>query len=208
MLFRSVIPMTTASSLYTVPLILEEHGVGELILGYFKLSARRKPNWGDWEKIIAVENNPKHHLKIALVGKYVELHDAYMSVKEALKHACLNQNAKVEILWVHSVELEENTGWDLLHKADGILVPGGFGDRGIEGKIQATKYARENKIPFLGLCLGMQLMVVEFARYVLNYSQANSTEFSKDTPFPVIDLLPEQRKITDKIGRASCRERV
>jgi len=195
-----VIPMTTASSLYAVPLVLEEHGVGELILDYFKLNARSKPDWRDWEKITAAENNPKHHLKIALVGKYVELHDAYMSVKEALKHACLNQNAKVEILWVHSAKLEENTGWDLVHKADGILAPGGFGDRGIEGKIQAITYARENKIPFLGLCLGMQLMVVEFARYILNYSQANSTEFSKDTPFPVIDLLPEQRKITDKGG--------
>ena len=195
-----VIPMTTASSLYAVPLVLEKHSVGELILDYFKLSARSKPDWRDWEKITAVENNPKYHLKIALVGKYVELHDAYLSVKEALKHACLNQNAKVEILWVHSAKLEENTGWDLVHKADGIIAPGGFGDRGIEGKIQAITYARENKIPFLGLCLGMQLMVVEFARYVLNYSQANSTEFSKDTPFPVIDLLPEQRKITDKGG--------
>lgn len=195
-----VIPMTTASSLYAVPLVLEEHGVGELILDYFKLCARSKPDWRDWEKIIAAENNPKHHLKIALVGKYVELHDAYMSVKEALKHACLNQNAKVEILWVHSVKLEENIGWDLVHKADGIIAPGGFGERGIEGKIQAITYARENKIPFLGLCLGMQLMIVEFARYFLNYSQANSTEFSKDTPFPVIDLLPEQRKITNKGG--------
>jgi len=195
-----VIPMTTASSLYAVPLVLEEHGVGELILDYFKLSARSKPDWRDWEKIIAAENNPKRHLKIALVGKYVELHDAYMSVKEALKHACLNQNAKVEILWVHSVKLEENIGWDLVHQADGIIAPGGFGERGIEGKIQAITYARKNKIPFLGLCLGMQLMVVEFARYFLNYSQANSTEFSKDTPFPVIDLLPEQRKITKKGG--------
>jgi CTP synthase len=195
-----VIPMTTASSLYAVPLVLEEYRVGEIILNYFKLSARSKPDWKDWKKIIESENNPNQHLKIALVGKYVELHDAYMSVKEALKHACLNQKAKVEILWVHSAKLEDNIGWDLVHKADGILVPGGFGDRGIEGKIQAIKYARENKIPFLGLCLGMQLMVVEFARYVLNDSQANSTEFSKDTPFPVIDLLPGQRKITDKGG--------
>jgi CTP synthase len=195
-----VIPMTTASSLYAVPLILEEHRVGELILDYFKLITRSKPDWRDWEKITAVEKNPKHHLKIALVGKYVELHDAYMSVKEALKHACLNQNANVEILWIHSAKLEENTGWDLVHEADGILVPGGFGDRGIEGKIRAITYARENKIPFLGLCLGMQLMVVEFARNILGLAQANSTEFSKDTPFPVIDLLPGQRKITDKGG--------
>ncbi len=195
-----VIPLTTESSLYAVPLVLEENKVGEKILGYFKLIARSTPDWREWIKIIESENNPKHHLKIALVGKYVELHDAYMSVKEALKHACLNQKAKVEILWVHSAKLEENIGWDLVHKADGILVPGGFGDRGIEGKIQAITYARENKIPFLGLCLGMQLMVVEFARYIFNDSQVNSTEFSKDTPFPVIDLLPEQRNITDKGG--------
>ena len=195
-----VIPVITASSLYQVPLILEEYKVGEIILDYFKLSARSIPNWKGWEKIIESEKNPKHYLKIALVGKYVELHDAYISVKEALKHACLNQNAKVEILWVHSAKLEEKIGWDLVQDADGILVPGGFGDRGIEGKIQAITYARENKIPFLGLCLGMQLMVVEFARNILNYSQANSTEFYKDTPFPVIDLLPEQKKISDKGG--------
>ena len=195
-----VIPMTTSSSLYAVPLVLEEFRVGEIILDYFKLHARKKPDWRDWKKIIKSENNPKYYLKIALIGKYVELHDAYMSVKEALKHACLNQKAKVEILWVHSAKLEENIGWDLVRKADGILVPGGFGDRGIEGKIQAITYARENKIPFLGLCLGMQLMVVEFARNILNFTQANSTEFSKDTPFPVIDLLPEQKKITEKGG--------
>ncbi len=195
-----VIPVITASSLYQVPLILEEYKVGEIILDYFKLSARSIPNWKGWEKIIESEKNPKHYLKIALAGKYVELHDAYISVKEALKHACLNQNAKVEILWVHSAKLEEKIGWDLVQDADGILVPGGFGERGIEGKIQAITYARENKIPFLGLCLGMQLMVVEFARNILNYSQANSTEFSKDIPFPVIDLLPEQKKISDKGG--------
>jgi len=195
-----VIPMTTAASLYQVPLDLEKIGVGEIILNYFKLSARNKPDWRDWEKIVVTGNNPQYHLNIALVGKYVELHDAYMSVKEALKHASLNQDAKVEILWVHSAKLEDNIGWDLIHKADGILVPGGFGDRGIEGKIQAIHYARKNKIPFLGLCLGMQLMVVEFSRNVLNYLQANSTEFFKDTPYPVIDLLPAQRKITDKGG--------
>lgn len=195
-----VIPMTTAASLYQVPLDLEKFGVGEIILNYFKLSARNKPDWRDWEKIIVTENNPKYHLNIALVGKYVELHDAYMSVKEALKHASLNQGAKVNILWVHSAKLEENIGWDLIHKADGILVPGGFGDRGIEGKIQAINYARKNKTPFLGLCLGMQLMVVEFSRNVLNYPQANSTEFFKDTPDPVIDLLPGQRNIIDKGG--------
>ena len=195
-----VIPMTTAFSLYSVPLVLEENQVAEKILEYFKLNTRKEPDWNDWKKIIQSENNPKYILKIALVGKYVELHDAYISVKEALNHASLNQKAKVEISWIHSEKLEENTGWDIVHKADGILVPGGFGARGIEGKIQAITYARENKIPFLGLCLGMQLMVVEFARYIFKNPLANSTEFSKSTPLPVIDLLPEQRSITDKGG--------
>ncbi|MCD6356169.1 MAG: CTP synthase [Anaerolineaceae bacterium] len=195
-----VIPMTTAPSLYEVPLILEEYGVGEKILNFFKLTARRNPNWKDWKKIINAEKKPEFHLTIALVGKYVELHDAYISVKEALIHACLSQKAKLKILWIHSAELQAGNGWDLVKGADGILVPGGFGDRGIEGKIQAVTYARENKIPYLGLCLGMQLMVIEFARSILKYQFANSTEFYKETPYPVIDLLPEQRAITDKGG--------
>jgi CTP synthase len=195
-----VIPVVTAQSLYEVPLLLEENGVGEKILKYFKLQQRRKPDWTDWEKITNAEKNPTHHIKIALVGKYVELHDAYMSVKEALKHASLNQNAKVEILWVHSGKLEENIGWDQIQSADGILVPGGFGHRGIEGKIKAITYARKNMIPYLGLCLGMQLMVIEYARSVLNLTEANSTEFIENTPHPIIDLMPDQKKITDKGG--------
>jgi len=195
-----VIPMTTASSLYAVPLVLEDFGVGDKVLHYFKLSARSKPDWKDWEKIIDADMHPKYQVDIALVGKYVELHDAYISVKEALVHACLNHNAKVNIIWVHSAQLEEGIGWEKVEEADGIVVPGGFGDRGIEGKIQAITYARKNKVPFLGLCLGMQLMVVEFARFILNNESANSTEFLKNTPLPVIDLLPEQRNITDKGG--------
>jgi CTP synthase len=195
-----VIPVVTAQSLYEVPLMLEEHRVGEKILKYFDLKQRRKPDWSDWEKITNAEKDPTHHIKIALVGKYVELHDAYMSVKEALKHASLNQSAKVEILWVHSGKLEENIGWDQIQSADGILVPGGFGHRGIEGKIKAITYARKNKIPYLGLCLGMQLMVIEFARSELNLLDANSTEFVENTPHPIIDLMPDQKNITDKGG--------
>jgi len=195
-----VIPMKTASSQYAVPLMLEEFKVGEKILNFFKLKPKNKPDWSDWKKIIHAAKNPKHRIKIALVGKYVELHDAYISVKEALSHACLNNNASLNISWVLSTNLENNDCWDMVHDADGILVPGGFGDRGIEGKIQAIRYAREQKIPYLGLCLGMQLMVVEFARYIFNEPRANSTEFDKETPYPVIDLLPEQRTITDKGG--------
>jgi CTP synthase len=169
-------------------------------LEFFNLTAIKKPDWIDWKKIIQTETHPEYILKIALVGKYVELHDAYISVREALKHACLNQNARADISWIHSEKLEQNIGWDSIRNADGMLVPGGFGLRGIEGKIQAIMYARENKVPYLGLCLGMQLLVVEFARFLFNDSRANSTEFSKKTPFPVIDLLPGQREISEKGG--------
>ena len=195
-----VIPMKTASSVYSVPLILEGLGVGEKVLAFFGLKRRRKPDWSAWERVTWANENPANCIRIALVGKYVELHDAYMSVKEALNHAALNQNARVEIDWLHSVHLEEGNGWDVLRAADGILVPGGFGDRGIEGKILAIQYARENLVPYLGLCLGMQLMVVEFARMILQDPKANSTEFDPASAHPVIDLLPEQRGITDKGG--------
>jgi CTP synthase len=143
---------------------------------------------------------PKPLVKVALVGKYVELHDAYMSVREALKHAALALGVEVEICWVHSSELEKGRGWEILRSVDGIVVPGGFGSRGTEGKIQAARYARENNVPYLGLCLGMQLMVVEFARHVLGSEEANSTEFDRSTPYPVIDLMPDQRGIADMGG--------
>ncbi len=134
------------------------------------------------------------------MGKYVELHDAYISVREALKHAALHLGVELDLSWVHSAELEKGRGWDVIEGADGIVVPGGFGSRGIEGKIQAARYARTNKVPYLGLCLGMQLMVVEFARDMLKNEQANSTEFDRSTPHPVIDLMPDQQGITDMGG--------
>jgi CTP synthase len=134
------------------------------------------------------------------VGKYIELRDAYMSVREALLHSALALGVEVEINWVHSAELEKGRGWDMVEAADGILVPGGFGGRGIEGKIQAARYARENKIPYFGLCLGMQLMVIEFSRVVLGDEEVNSTEFDRATSHPVIDLMPDQRDIADKGG--------
>jgi CTP synthase len=144
--------------------------------------------------------NPKPAVNIALVGKYVELQDAYMSVREAVKHAALSQGVEAEIQWVHSADLEKNKGWEAVKAADGIIVPGGFGSRGIEGKIQAARYARENKVPYLGLCLGMQVMCVEFARNVLGHEDANSTEFDRSTNYPVIDLMLEQRAITNMGG--------
>jgi CTP synthase len=197
---RAVIPMVTTPVLYEVPLLLEEAGVGDYLVERLGLKSARKPEWKAWEKLIAEVRREKPKLKIALVGKYVELQDAYMSVREALKHAALSLGVETDLQWVHSVDLEKGKGWEVVKEAAGIIVPGGFGSRGIEGKIQAAKYARENKVPYLGLCLGMQLMVVEFARDVLGWENANSTEFDRSTPYPVIDLMLEQRAITDMGG--------
>jgi CTP synthase len=197
---RAVVPMVTAKVLYEVPLILEKAGVGDYLVEKLGLQARATPDWRPWKKLVEEVNKPKPTIKIALVGKYVELKDAYMSVREAIKHAALSQGVEAEILWVHSVDLEKNKGWDQVQQADGIIVPGGFGTRGTEGKVMAAKYARENNIPYLGLCLGMQLMCVEFARNVLGHEDANSTEFDRSTAHPVIDLMIEQRSITDMGG--------
>lgn len=197
---RAVIPLVTAPILYEVPLLLEEQNVGNIIVERLGLSPQREPVWNEWEKLIVEVRRPKPKMDIALVGKYVELRDAYFSVKEALDHAALSLGIEVNIIWVQSSDLEKNRSWEKVHQADGIIVPGGFGSRGIEGKIQAIRYAREKKIPFFGLCLGMQLMVVEFARYVLNSEEPNSTEFDRSTDYPVIDLMPDQRAISDLGG--------
>jgi CTP synthase len=197
---QAVVPMVTTSILYEVPLILEAAGVGDYLMKRLGLEPRQQPDWSDWQKLVTEVRRDKPTIKVALVGKYVELHDAYMSVREALKHAALHQGVELDLQWVHSAELEKGKGWDVLQQADGVVVPGGFGSRGIEGKIQAARYARKNKIPYLGLCLGMQLMVVEFARDVLGDEEANSTEFDRSTQNPVIDLMPEQRDIADMGG--------
>jgi CTP synthase len=196
---EAVVPMVTAPILYEVPLLLEKANVGDYLLKRLGLVARRKPDWHEWEEIVSKVRQVKPVVKIALVGKYVELHDAYMSVREALKHAGLALGLEIEISWVHSAELEKGRGWEAVREADGILVPGGFGGRGIEGKIMAIRYARENQVPCFGLCLGMQLMVVELARHLLD-EEANSTEFDRSTPYPVIDLMPDQRAIADMGG--------
>lgn len=197
---RAVIPMVTTDVLYEVPLELEQQGVGEYVLERLGLEPRREPNWTEWKRLVQEVRRPKPTVNIALVGKYVELHDAYMSVREALKHAAISVGVEAEISWVHSAELEKGRGWELVRRADGIVVPGGFGSRGIEGKIQAITYARENNIPYLGLCLGMQLMVIELARQALGTEEANSTEFDRSTRHPVIDLMPDQKNITDMGG--------
>lgn len=197
---RAVVPMVTKTVLYEIPIMLEQARVGDYLLERFGLEARRQPNWSTWEQLVAEIHRAKPVVNVALIGKYVELHDAYMSVREALNHAALALGIEVEISWVHSAELEKARGWDAVRKADGIIVPGGFGGRGIEGKIQAARYARENQVPYLGLCLGMQLMVIEFSRFVLNDEEVNSTEFDRSTSHPVIDLMPDQRDIADMGG--------
>lgn len=197
---RAVVPMVTTDILYEVPLMLEEARVGDYLLERFGLEARRQPVWAPWERLVAEVKRPKPVVKIALVGKYVELHDAYISVREALAHAALALGIEVDIAWVHSAELEKGRGWEAVRSADGIVVPGGFGSRGIEGKIHAARFAREEKVPYLGLCLGMQLMVIEFTRHVLADDEVNSTEFDRSTSHPVIDLMPDQRDIADMGG--------
>lgn len=196
----AVIAMPTTSLLYEIPLLLEQSGLAELALEHLGIEARVKPDWREWEELVARERCPRPTIRIALVGKYVELRDAYMSVREAVRHAALGVGMEAEIIWLHSADLEKGKGWDELRSAHGIVVPGGFGHRGIEGKIQAARFAREEKVPYLGLCLGMQVMVIEFGRHVLGTEEANSTEFDPNTSHPVIDLMPEQHGIGEMGG--------
>jgi CTP synthase len=205
----AVIPVVSTQTMYEVPLIMEEAGLGELIVDRFGLTAN-EPDLDGWREVVERINNPTGQVKIALVGKYVELVDAYMSVREALYHAGAHHDVAVDISWRESELLEEERGKQQLADVDGIVVPGGFGYRGIEGKIEAVRYAREHGIPYLGLCLGMQMMVTEFARSLAGLEGANSTEFDTQTPHPVIDLLPEQRQVfhkggTMRLGSYPCR---
>ena len=195
---EAVIPLLTASNIYQIPLLLEEAGLGDLIVHRLGLPAGEK-NLKEWQALVERMNQPREKVFIALVGKYVRLKDSYISVREALKHAALAYDREVELIWVDAEELGQDNVDRVLHRAQGILVPGGFGYRGIEGMVKAARYARESRVPYLGLCLGMQVMVIEYARWALN-PQANSTEFDPDTPCPVIDLLPEQREVEEKGG--------
>ena len=197
---KAVIPVITTDILYEVPLRLEAQGLGDYITHRLGLSESKRPDWSEWERLVAQERTDRPRVCVAIVGKYVELQDAYMSVREAVRHASLAVGVETELLWLHSAELEKGKGWEELRRAHGIIVPGGFDHRGIEGKISAARYARQSQVPYLGLCLGMQAMVIEFGRHVLGSEDTNSTEFDPHTPHPVIDLLPEQRGIGDKGG--------
>ena len=196
---KAVIEARDAETLYQVPIDLQEQKMDELVCNHLKLETH-EPDMNEWKALIDRVTNLSGKVKIALVGKYVALQDAYISVVEALRHAGYNFDTDIEIDWINSETVTPENVTELLKDADGILVPGGFGDRGVEGKILATQYARENKVPFLGICLGMQLASVEFARNVLGLEGAHSSELMPETPFPVIDLLPEQKDIEDLGG--------
>lgn len=205
-----VVENLDAQTLYEIPLMLQNEGLDSLVIEKLKLP-KNESNLLDWKKIVEKEKSLENNVNIALVGKYVELKDAYISVAESLKHAGIENSVKVDIHWISSEELENTqTPEKILEKMDGILVPGGFGDRGIEGKVFAAKYARENNIPYLGICLGMQIAVIEFARNVLGLKDAHSTELNSETPYPVIDLMPEQADIenmggTMRLGTYPCK---
>lgn len=198
---RAVIPLLTVPTIYEVPLVLDEAGLGDLIADIQNLP-KGKGDLVQWQAMVENMKSPKECVSVAIVGKYMKLRDAYISVHEALQHAALSYDAQIDIDWIHSEDLEKDDGSveRLLGCAQGIVITGGFGYRGIEGMANAAEYARTQGIPFLGLCLGMQVMVVEFARHMCNCSEANSTEFVPDTPYPVIDLLPEQRQVRDRGG--------
>lgn len=194
---QAVIPLTTTDIPYEVPLLLEGYGLGDYLVEQLELGSSCKvADWSVWEEMIAEVQRPHDPVRVAIVGKYVELEDAYISVREALRHAALANNRDVIIDWVHSANLEKDSGQEVLANCDGIVIPGGFGERGIEGKILAAKLARKEHIPYLGLCLGMQVMCVELARSVVASGDAHSTEFDSNTEHPIIDLMPDQRDVT------------
>lgn len=197
--------------LYEVPLLLEKENFAQIVCSKLSLEDNT-PDLSDWCEVIEKQKNLKKCIKIGLVGKYVELHDAYISIVESLKHAGIHEGTDINIKWINSEELEaENSSADkFLNDVDSVLIPGGFGTRGVEGKINAVNYARVNKIPFLGICLGMHCTVIEFARNVLGFKNANTSEIDSDTEYPVIDIMPDQKDIyelggTMRLGAYPCK---
>ena len=208
---KYIIQNLDAESLYQVPLMLEEEGFADKVCEALHME-KREPDLKDWRELVNRFQYPAHEVTIALVGKYIELHDAYLSVAESLRHGGIAHNARVNIKWVQADELtEKDADLDAIFSGvHGILVPGGFGSRGVEGKMLAARYAREHGVPYLGICLGMQIAVIEFARHVAGLEGADSTEFNPDAPHPVIDIMPDQKgKVqtggTMRLGRYDCR---
>ncbi|MED1469089.1 CTP synthase [Bacillus salipaludis] len=196
---KAVIECRDADTLYSVPLALQEQNMDQIVCDHLKL-VTPEPDMTEWNALVDKVLHLSSKTRIGLVGKYVELQDAYISVVEAMRHAGYAFDTDVDIKWINAEDVTAENVAELLSDVDGVLVPGGFGDRGIEGKIEATRYARENKKPFLGICLGMQLATVEFARNVLGHKGAHSAEFIPDTEYPIIDLLPEQKDVEDLGG--------
>jgi CTP synthase len=196
---ESVVSARDVDSIYKVPLYFRAEGVDDQVLDHFGIETD-KPDLSNWEALVKRYERAIDVVRIGLVGKYTQLADAYLSVIEALGHSGAFHGVKVEVRWVDSERLTDDEALDELAECDGILIPGGFGVRGIEGKIRAAQYARENGVPYLGICLGMQIAVADFARHVAGMGGANSTEFDPETPFPVIDLLPEQKEVRDMGG--------
>ena len=206
---RGVIPLVTTQNIYEVPLLLEEAGIGDLIVDALELPARNR-DLSDWREMVVHMAKLQSRLPVALVGKYVELHDAYISVREALRHAGLRYDTDVDVRWVQAEDIERDGPEAWLSGVSGVIVPGGFGERGIEGMVKTVEYARTHDVPYLGLCLGMQVMVIEHSRNLLGLPEANSTEFMADTPNPVIDLMPDQRELAEmggtmRLGNYPCR---
>ena len=208
-----VLENLNASSIYEVPLMMEEEGLADAVMDCLKLKENskedREAGIKAWSDMVDKIKNPKGQVTIGLVGKYVKLHDSYLSVVEALNHSGIANNVSVKIKWVDSEQIESQGAEAMLSDVDGIIVPGGFGNRGVEGMVQAVAYAREKKKPFLGICLGMQMALIDYARNVANLAEANSTEFDKDCRNPVIDLMPEQKGVknlggTMRIGAYPC----
>ncbi len=198
---EAVISAQDASDVYEIPLILRDQGLDEIIVKKLQLNVK-KPDLTDWENVLLAKNNSKSIVKIAMVGKYVDFRDSYISLSEALRHAGFKTQIKIQIEYVESEEIQEH-GTDVLKEMDAILIPGGFGDRGIEGMVDSIQFARENRVPFLGICLGLQAAVIEFSRNILNLLDANSSEFNPDTSAPVIALIKEW---TNKDGSLENRD--
>ncbi len=197
---EDVIQSIDAETIYDVPNLMLQEGLDEVVLKKLHLSSENKPHLNAWNDFLKKHKNPVSEVEIGLIGKYVELHDSYKSITEALIHAGASNETKVKVRWIHSEELTPKNVSKKLSGLNGVLVAPGFGDRGIEGKIKAVQYARENNIPFFGICLGMQMAVIEYARNILKLSNANSTEMNENTSHPVIGLMEEQKNITDKGG--------
>ncbi len=196
---ENAIPNLTAELLYEVPLMLEREGLADVVVRRLGLICHM-PDLTEWATMVHRAKHPSGRVSIALVGKYVTLHDAYLSVAEALTHAGIENGVKVDICWIDSETVTDENAARLLSDCQGVLVPGGFGSRGVEGKIAAIRYARENGVPFFGICLGMQMAVVEFARHAADLAGAHSSELDPHTPYPVIDLMPDQVNVTEKGG--------